>query len=104
MEATHNPSTNFPKDENEFNGLKQILYLSVGAKVYLCMNLNIQTGLYNSSEGTVVDIIYDKNSDPRKDQPSYVLVMFENYKGSDDGIFPIFPVSVQNNHRTHTRT
>jgi hypothetical protein len=58
------------------------LYLAKGAKVFLCKNLNTEAGLFNSSEGEIVDIIYDKKSDPTKDFPKYVLVKFENYNGS----------------------
>jgi hypothetical protein len=47
--------------EDNFNGLKRVLYLSKGAKVYLCMNLNTNIGLFNSSEGIVIDIIYKEN-------------------------------------------
>ena len=48
-------------------GLKNKLYLSVGAKVYLCLNMNVSMGLYNSSQGVVKEIIYDKGADPKKD-------------------------------------
>lgn len=52
-----------------------------GAKVYLTQNLNTSIGLYNSSTGIIIDIIYEKGADPQIDQPKYVLVEFDKYKG-----------------------
>jgi hypothetical protein len=82
--------------EDNFNGLKNILYLSKGARVYLCKNLNPKAGLFNSSEGVIIDIIYEKNADPKKDLPKYVLVKFDKYEGSADKIFPVFPINILN--------
>jgi hypothetical protein len=57
-------------------------------------NLNVSIGLYNSSPGTVVDIIYKEGANLDTDQPDYVLVDFENYKGTKlngENIFPVKP-------------
>jgi hypothetical protein len=64
--------------------------------VFLCKNLNTEVGLFNSSEGTIIDIIYEDNADPTQDLPKYVLVKFDQYKGSSDQIFPIFPINILN--------
>ena len=49
-------------------------------------------GLYNSSPGTIVDIIYHQDSDPSKDLPKYVLVELDNYKGELIRGRKIFPI------------
>jgi hypothetical protein len=60
-------------------------------------NLNVSIGLYNSSPGTVVDIVYKEGADIDTDQPDYVLVKFDNYRGpqlNGENIFPVKPLLV----------
>lgn len=61
--------------------MKNEIFLCKGAKVYLTQNLNTSIGLYNSSTGIIKDIIYEQGADPQIDQPKYVLVEFDKYKG-----------------------
>ena len=60
--------------------------------MFISQNLNTSLGLYNSSPGTVVDIVYEKDSDPNEDLPKYVLVELDNYNGDKFEGKKIFPV------------
>ena len=105
MESTNYPESAKDVKEDNFNGLKRVLYLSIGAKVFLCKNLNTEAGLFNSSEGEIMDIIYEKNADPTRDLPNYVLVKFEKYEGQKNKVFPVFPITVTNDKNyKQTRT
>ena len=82
---------------NADKGLKDIVYLCVGAQVYLTRNLNTELGLFNSSPGVVKEIVYAEGSDPMHDLPEYVLVDFPNFKGSKTegrNLFPVKPMTV----------
>ena len=77
--------------------MKKLLYLCVGAKVYLTKNKMVPYGLYNSSPGTIKEIYYKIDSNHKTDLPEYVLVEFDNYKGpTTDGkkLFMIKPETV----------
>ena len=50
------------ENDEVFFGLKKTLYLCNGAKVFISQNLNTSLGLYNSSPGTVVDIVYAEDA------------------------------------------
>jgi len=64
-------------------------------------NLNTELGLFNSSKGKVVDIVYAEDKKVCFDQPEFVLVKFDKYKGppvfgdANPRVFPVFP---QKNH------
>jgi hypothetical protein len=47
---------------DKFFGLRKEVFLCKGAQVYLTLNLNTKLGLYNSSPGTIIDIIYEENA------------------------------------------
>lgn len=49
------------KKAKEFNGLDNNLFLTIGAKVMICSNLEVSLGLYNGTKGTVKSIIYGEN-------------------------------------------
>ena len=61
-------------------GLEPSLLLAEGAVVMLTMNLWPVVGLCNGSTGTVVDIVYARDSQP-PDLPIAVIVQFDNYSG-----------------------
>jgi hypothetical protein len=51
-------------------------------------------GLYNSSPGTIVDILYRENECHEVNMPFCILVLLDNYQGeliNDQKIFPVFP-------------
>jgi hypothetical protein len=50
-----------------------MVYLQIGMRVRLTVNLWIAAGLYNSAAGTVVDIIYEDGVHP-PDLPLVVIV------------------------------
>ena len=85
--------------EKDFTNLHENLWLSVGTPVYLTVNLNPAIGLYNSSEGVVVDIIYHDDDKNGENLPKYVLVEFDEYKGlkfDERNIFPVAPIELNN--------
>jgi len=55
------------------------LFLTVGARVMLKVNISVKNGLVNGSMGTVKHIIYYNNAPPCI--PDVVLVKFDNYTG-----------------------
>jgi len=79
--------------DDEANGLSNILYLAVGAKVMLRQNLNVGFSLVNGSIGILVDILYEENVTPPS-LPKFTLVKFDGEKGfvDLDGAVPLLPV------------
>ena len=78
-------------------GLVRTLYISVGARVMLTVNLNVSYGLFNGAVGTVMDIIYKTDSSPTHSQPHIILVNFPKYTGPQflpehPKIIPVTPV------------
>lgn len=76
------------------SGLPSELICTIGARVMLKVNLWVEGGLVNGALGTVRDIIYRENSAP-PDQPLYILVEFDNYRGAclTDKSIPIVPLT-----------
>lgn len=76
-------------------GLGAMLYIKVGARVMLKVNMIVALGLVNGALGTVVDIVYDRDRRP-PDLPQCVLVQFDHLTGENislvedmDGVIPI---------------
>ena len=79
LEAKHsNCKPNTYSDEN-FRRLKAKLYISVGARIMLTMNVCVNVGLVNGSMGDIVDIIYKTSQPP--DLPEFIIVNFPSYSG-----------------------
>jgi hypothetical protein len=57
------------------------------------MNLNTSIGLFNSSPGTIVDIIFEDNANVEEEHPKYILVEFTQYLGDEIDGRKIFPVA-----------
>lgn len=64
----------------EMLGLQPKLLLAKGARVMLTMNLWPSVGLCNGSTGSVVDIIYEPNTQPPL-LPVAVIVQFDSFSG-----------------------
>lgn len=64
----------------EMSGLEPTIFLAIGAKVMLTMNLWPAVGLCNGATGRVIDIIYENNHQP-PDMPIAVIVKFDDYLG-----------------------
>ena len=75
---------------DQFKGLLNELYLTIGCKVYMIYNLKAELGLFNSSKGLVQDILYKKNADLTKDQPRFILAK----PVYDKGVFPVASMKV----------
>ena len=99
------PSSESFSDEPSLSQLEQViqcllLFLCIGAKVLLTMNIWQHAGLCNGAVGTVVDIVYDDES-IAPGLPVCVLVDFkDDYTGPpiwtppySRTIIPIFPVT-----------
>ena len=56
-------------EDTNFMGLRKSLYLCKGAKVIMNNNLNTSLGLYNSSPGEIIDILYEQGTDPNESIP-----------------------------------
>ena len=65
---------------DEMGGLQPSIWLAVGAKVMLSLNLWTDAGLCNGATGTVTDIIYAQGQKPPV-LPIAVMVCFDNYQG-----------------------
>jgi hypothetical protein len=75
---------------DSFRGLQTSLYLAMGAKVYLTLNIGMSIGLCNGTVRYVMDIIYEDdvdcndNNNPSipssspPDLPKYIWVNFGN--------------------------
>ena len=83
------------------------LYLCKGARVFLTVNLNTSIGLFNSSQGTVIDIVYEENADTDVELPKYVLVDFTKYTDQirESNVFPVYPQKIyDDDYRIRSRT
>ncbi|KAK3917798.1 ATP-dependent DNA helicase [Frankliniella fusca] len=82
IKAQNNSKTAMMCSDDVADGLCNILYLCVGAKVMLRRNLNLTRGLVNSSLGNVLDILYDDNKAPPS-LPKFILVRFDEVNLTD---------------------
>ncbi|MFO0089655.1 MAG: ATP-dependent RecD-like DNA helicase, partial [bacterium] len=99
---------------DKFRGLKNDLYLAVGAKVTLVTNLWSSCGLTNGGKGTIVDIVYPTGSQPNIDQPSFIVVHFPEFTGPQffpvdqdheyRNCIPVAPVTIFTDDYRHSRT
>ena len=99
---------------DKFGGLKNELYLAVGAKVTLTSNIWGACGLTNGGKGTIKDIVYLPGSLPNIDQPSFILVHFPDYTGRqflqvdrNDQLWnciPVAPITVFSDDYRQSRT
>ena len=62
IEAHNSCSKAEKATSHEAQGLEQVIYLAKGCKVMLRTNLWLKTELVNGAIGTVIDILYDKQS------------------------------------------
>jgi hypothetical protein len=80
IRAINKPESAKYYDEENFFGLKNVINLSINAKITLTSNLWTSKGLVNGANGIIRDIIFpvDKSEDSL---PSAFLIEFENYTG-----------------------
>lgn len=84
-------------EDDEAQGLENIIYLGPSCKILLRANLWTEKGLVNGAVGTVVDIIYDKEKKPPNDMPAVLICKFENYTGpylGGDANLKLVPIPV----------
>ena len=85
LRAKHSDDNKTRKARNmkcdSFQGLSLTLYLSVGTRVMLHINLWTATGLTNGSVGEVKDIVFHPVDNPHHDLPRFVVVDFPHYRG-----------------------
>ena len=83
---------NVPQDEGmqaddaKFIGLTRRLELAIGAIILLILNLAVDSGLMNGSQGTIIEIIFanghhPNHDDPAKRMPSVIIIEFKQYIG-----------------------
>ena len=89
----------------DFSGLKSTIHITIGSRVMVTSNIWVEAGLINGAQGTVKDIVFDKqdNEDPF---PEYVMVSLDQYNGpslfDDDNKsnwVPFFPMIRQHQFR-----
>ena len=73
-------------DDKHFNDLSSYLEIADDARILLTANLNVDHGLINGAQGTIVAIVYQDNHHPnhehlRHRMPQYLIVNFPNYSG-----------------------
>ena len=86
-------------DADSAQGLKNKLFLSVGAKIVLTSNIWTEAKLVNGSQGTVEYSIYGEGKDPSKGLPDVVICSFPNYTGPScipgtEKLVPVVPLTV----------
>ena len=93
----------------EFSSLQPKLLVAKGTRVMLTVNLWPSVGLYNGSTGSVVDIIYEPNTQPPS-LPVAVIVKFDSFSGpsftaNKPSCIPIPPITatVQCGNVVHER-
>lgn len=74
----HNSAQASKGSSEAAQGLHRELYLSKGSRVMLRTNLWTKKGLVN---GTVVDIIYRPNENPKENLPMAILIKWDSYTG-----------------------
>ncbi|KAE8741050.1 hypothetical protein FOCC_FOCC013420 [Frankliniella occidentalis] len=96
IKAENNCKTAFLSSDELADGLTNIITLSIGAKVMLRKNLNVNRGLVNGAIGILKHFLYEKDLKP-PNLPVCVLIHFENVDISDLNInyVPICPVQSQ---------
>ena len=93
-QAVNSPKSAKAMVSDHFRGLVNEVFLCVGCQVALTTNFNTEAGLYNSSRGTVIDVVYQEGKIVNTDLPDYILVKFEKFKGqpfAQQESIPIFP-------------
>lgn len=92
--AVHNNRTAESCSDDQAQGLTPVLYLSVGCRVMLRKNLQVEAGLVNGALGNVKDIIFEEGRRPPS-LPLAVIVEFDKYTGPPIAgrSVPILPVS-----------
>ena len=107
--GTHSDNIALNANARDFWGLKNVLYLSVGSKVMLRINLLTKFGLVNGSQGIIRDIIFDENA-TENDMPKVIIVEFPDYTGKPlldekhPKCIPIVPFTAQSLYRGKMRT
>ncbi|KAG8731578.1 hypothetical protein FRC11_003516 [Ceratobasidium sp. 423] len=94
------------KGRNEKCGLPDKVYLAIGLKVIVTLNVQMDLDVANGARGTIVGIALDPNEPPFEANapvvelsrlPSYILVRMDRartatLKDLDPGVLPILPV------------
>jgi hypothetical protein len=75
--SINNPSSASRYDEDNFFGLKNVVNLSINAKITLTTNLWTEKGLVNGANGVIKDILFSNLNT----LPSAILIEFDQYTG-----------------------
>ncbi|CAL4176181.1 unnamed protein product [Meganyctiphanes norvegica] len=87
-----------------FSGLKSTIHITIGSRAMLTSNIWVEAGLINGAQGTVTDIVFDKD-DTDDPLPKYVLVSLDDYSGpllfndqNKTNWVPVFPITRQHQY------
>ena len=80
-QAVNSSSSAKAMTSDSFKGLVNELFVCIGCEVTLTCNLNTEAGLFNSSKGKVVDIVFSEEQTVNSEMPAFILVKFESFKG-----------------------
>ena len=97
ISARHTGQNAIKETEEEADNLSKELCICIRAKIMLTTNLWTETGLSNSSMGTIHDMSWDVGLDISS-MPLVILARFDSYSGPafpdcEDKIVPVYPVT-----------
>jgi ATP-dependent DNA helicase PIF1 len=83
---TISTAINFPVrgknfDADQFRGLQNNLYISIGAKIVITSNVWKKYGITNGSSGIIMDIVYKDTTNGLPEQPDILIIKLDRYSG-----------------------
>ncbi len=81
IEASHLGENAEKAESKDAGNLSKSFPICLGMRVMLTRNIWDSVGLFNGAQGTVFDISWTTDSDPEKQHPEVIMVVFDKYTG-----------------------